>query len=339
MDLNCMKINVKRIKAGMFTMLIIVAALIGRLFYIQMMCHEELAETAQAQYEITIEGMDTRGQIFDRNMKPLTGRVKQYYYIIKNRAENKRGVMLLENMGGRRLTSTNGKHLVYRTENFDRKVNERLKEEYGCYVFCSYGRYEENQLGCHLIGYLSDWEKKGVSGLEYMYENKLAASEGRFTVTADAAGNIIQGIAPEIKEERELLQDNYIITTIDYELQKKCESLLSGSAACVVADVYTGEILAMASSPGFNPGKISEYLDGDSDCLINKTLQSGYPPGSVFKLVTAAAALENGVCAAARTFECTGQVAVGGVQVSCATAPEGGHGTIDMAEAMACSCN
>ena len=95
----------------------------------------------------------------------------------------------------------------------------------------------------------------------------------------------------------------------------------------------------MASVPVFDPNQLSGYLTQDSDCLINKSLQAAYPPGSVFKLVVAAAALENGVCTLSQEYECTGEIEAEGVTVSCSTAPEGGHGKIDMNEAMAKSCN
>ena len=76
-------INKKRLVTAMVFFAVLLTGLLCRLFYIQIMCHDDLAEAAVSQYEITLEGMDTRGRIFDRNMKPITGGTYQYYYIIK----------------------------------------------------------------------------------------------------------------------------------------------------------------------------------------------------------------------------------------------------------------
>lgn len=332
--------NHKRIKGGMLLLVVLLGALTLRLFYIQVICHEEFAETAQLQYEINVDGIDTRGQIFDRNLEPVTGRKCSYYYIMKASDVCPESDKLLEKINAEKISIKGQKYKVYKTGTYDGQTNLRLKEKYGCYVFCSQERYDDKQVACHLTGYLNESEKKGVSGLEYMYEEQLAASGSRLVLMADASGNILPGIAPSVKTgDKQAPSDNSLITTIDINLQQKCESLLQGSSACVVSHAASGEILAMASSPGFNPGNIAEYLTGESDCLINKALQSSYAPGSVFKLVVAAAALESPDGAAARTFSCTGQAAVGGVSVSCATAPAGGHGMIDIYEAMAKSCN
>jgi cell division protein FtsI/penicillin-binding protein 2 len=104
-------------------------------------------------------------------------------------------------------------------------------------------------------------------------------------------------------------------------------------------DSDTGEIVSWASSPTFDPGNIEEYLYQNGDCLINKVSQVSYAPGSVFKIVTAAAALEAGICTINQEFECKGRATVYGITLGCATAQEGGHGVINMKDAMAYSCN
>jgi len=370
--------NCRRIKIGLAAVLAVTLALVARLFYIQVLCHEEFAETAAVQYQLAVEGLDTRGQIFDRNMAPLTGGTYQYYYIIKTAEADDECMSLLAQTGAENVTAGKGecpdsdagecldsdagecldsdadecldsdadecrkksKYQVFRTETYIENVNRQLRDRFGAYVFRTRTRYEDEQVACHLVGYLNSSEKRGVSGLEYYCEEILRADENRLVLTADGAGNILPGRGPAvIGTEGQTPADNGVVTTIDLGLQRKCESLLEGSAACIVSDGKSGEILSMASSPVFNPNRIADYLTSDSDCLVNKTLQAAYPPGSVFKLVVAAAALEDDACAAARTFECTGGAAVGGLTVRCATAPPGGHGTIDMYEAMAQSCN
>ena len=89
-------INKKRLVTAMVFFAVLLTGLLCRLFYIQIMCHDDLAEAAVSQYEITLEGMDTRGRIFDRNMKPITGGTYQYYYIIKKGNLTVQGERLLE---------------------------------------------------------------------------------------------------------------------------------------------------------------------------------------------------------------------------------------------------
>ncbi len=358
----------KRVKTALIFFVVPMAALAGRLFFIQVMCHDDFSEAATAQYEMVVEGIDTRGQIFDRNMNPVTGGSCQYYYIIKKERMTDEGSELLAATGASKLTSDDSRYLVYRSEMYSEGISERLKSDFNAYVFCSTSRYSDVQPACHLVGYLNQSEKRGVSGLEYMFEERLKAGRNRLVLTADAAGNILPGRAPYIRsEESTAPEDNSVVTSIELGLQKRCEELMAeacgnssvsdgsrhgiqsdsdlgsendpGSGACIVADAASGEILAMASVPTFNPNRIAECLQSDGDCLINKALQAAYPPGSVFKLVVAAAALENGLCTADRLYECSGETEVEGVTVSCSTAPEGGHGMINMYDAMAHSCN
>ena len=74
-----MEKNRKRVKTAILIFMVPVIALTCRLFYIQILCHDDFKEAATSQYEMAVEGMDTRGQIYDRNMKPLTGGSYQYY--------------------------------------------------------------------------------------------------------------------------------------------------------------------------------------------------------------------------------------------------------------------
>lgn len=337
-----MEKNRKRVKVALLIFIMPVIALTGRLFYIQILCHDDFKEAATSQYEMAVEGMDTRGQIYDRNMKPLTGGSYQYYYIIKKERMTTDCENLLSLLDGSQIAAADSDYLVYRTETYNDDINDKLKNGCSAYVFRSRSRYSADQPACHLVGYLNQSEKRGVSGLEYLFEEKLKADDNSLILMADAAGNILPGIAPSVKNSQSLSEtDNSVVTSIELGLQKKCDSLLSevSSGACLVTDAASGEILAMASVPVFDPNQISGYLTQDSDCLINKSLQAAYPPGSVFKLVVAAAALENGVCTVSKEYECSGEIEAEGISVSCSTAPEGGHGKIDMNEAMAKSCN
>lgn len=322
---------------------LVMLLLAGRLFYLQVLCHEELAAAAASQQEIAIEGLDTRGMILDRNLQPLTGGTDQYYYIVSKKKEDAAFALLMEELEGRQVAKDSAAYHVYRTEKYDSDANEILQERYGAYVFRTQARYADDQLACHLIGYLNEDEQKGVSGLELIHQDELAADGDVLTVLADGAGNIISGRAPAVRsgtEKTRTMESRTVVTSIDRRMQYVCEKALSAageSGAAVVMDVESGEILAWASTPKFDPRSIEDYLD-DGDCLLDKVSQGTYAPGSVFKLVTAIAALESGVCDEEQEFTCEGEVVVAGVPVKCTAAAQG-HGRLDMEDALAVSCN
>ena len=335
---------IKRNKCLLGTFVVLMILLIIRLYYIQIICHEELSEAAQSQYEIMVEGIDTRGMILDRNYVPLIGDANQYYYFIKKENYDGKLKQILKDAGYSRIASNSSKYYIYRTEKYDESVNQKLKDSYDAYVFQSTARYCDSQLACHLIGYLNEDEKKGVSGLEYLYQDLLEADKSTLSLWADGTGNILTGTSPykkHIEDDNTFTGDNKIgvITTIDYELQSVTEkSMAQKSGAVLVMDADNGELLAWASSPTFNPNRVEDYLYGEGDCLINKASQAAYPPGSVFKIVTAIAGLECGIDMQ-QEYICKGNTEVEGIAVGCMAGPEGGHGRVDMEKAMAVSCN
>lgn len=318
------EINRRRIKTAAAFFAVFILLLVIRLWHIQVVHHSDFEAAALTQYEVAVEGLDTRGMIFDRNLKPLTGSSKQYYYIISRKPYP---------------------NYVFRSESYNAEMDAFLREECGAYTFESRTRYSDEQLACHLIGYLNEDEKRGVSGLELMFQNELRADGTGLNVRADAAGNILKGEAPASVRRAatsKRMRPHSIITTIDSDLQRVCERALAGAGeggAAVIIDAQSGEILTWASAPTFNPNRIEDYLKQGGDRLIDKVCQGAYAPGSVFKLITAAAALESGVCDENQIFECNGEVVIEGVPLKCTAGPRGGHGKLNMTEAMACSCN
>ncbi|NMA66612.1 MAG: stage V sporulation protein D, partial [Clostridiaceae bacterium] len=105
----------------------------------------------------------------------------------------------------------------------------------------------------------------------------------------------------------------------------------------VLIDILTGNILAISSRPNFDPSNINPYLNDANQPLFNRAL-GAYTPGSIFKIVTAAAALESGV-SPDLVFECPGYVDFDGTRINCWNHERGGHGFINMVQAFAQSCN
>lgn len=337
--------------------MILAVLLMGRLFYIQVMGHDDLAKAAVSQYIIPIEGLDCRGAIYDRNMVSLTGGTTQYFYIVPTDIIDGNLLSLLSCLEARKVGERQGQYEVYRTEVFDDVLNDRLRDEYNAYGFRCTGRYSDNQIAAHIIGYINSDEQKGVAGIELMKDDVLTGIDRSLCLYGDSKGNILKGfeittslVGSGSQDEtsmargisNETLQPNTVVTTIDSRIQTLAEEILARrnvSGSVVILKTKTGEILTCASSPTFNPNNLHEHLDNMGDELINKATQGVYSPGSVFKIIVAAAALDSSVCDEKKTFRCKGNVTVNGVTLKCETGGEEGHGEIDMKQALAQSCN
>ena len=129
---------------------------------------------------------------------------------------------------------------------------------------------------------------------------------------------------------------NNVILTIDMDLQKYIsESMGKSKGSVVVMNPQTGEILAMVSQPSFNPSAVNEEPEDES--LVNRATYGMYPPGSIMKIVTAAAALEAKEDVDNYTLECKGKTDIGGVPITCYG--EKAHGEVNLSKAMEVSCN
>ncbi|MBC7105417.1 MAG: cell division protein FtsI [Firmicutes bacterium] len=155
------------------------------------------------------------------------------------------------------------------------------------------------------------------------------------------------GLNPELRLQNmlkrlrgEVPRGNDVRLALDAELQAYAMDLLDGRrGAAVVLDPRTGEVLAMASQPSFEPAAVDEYwteLSTDRDApLVNRATDGAYPPGSLMKIVTAAAALEGGKVAREEVFSCPGRIVVDGFELRDTAA----HGRVDLVRALAVSCN
>ena len=216
----------------------------------------------------------------------------------------------------------------------------------------------------HLIGYTSELNSReyerlkdqgyrlgdflGKGGLEKQYENLLRGSDGCEFVEVDAKGRE-QGNIPDL-ERLEPVPGVNLYLTIDWRLQQLAESLfvdgMQGSAVAV--DPRTGQILALVSSPNFNPDLFStgissgnwERLANDpSFPLWDRAIRSVYPPGSTFKVFTAAAALDSGLIDEKKLLPkaCHGSLRIGNRVFKCWKA--GGHGSLNLHDAIVQSCD
>ena len=218
--------------------------------------------------------------------------------------------------------------------------------------------YPHRTLAAHVLGYVgeisSDELKSerhqnhrpgdviGKSGTEWFYNGDLAGRNGLRRIRVDSQGRAFEELKPiETRAGHELR------LTIDLELQKAAEEALSIYTGAIVAiDPRSGEILAMASRPTFDPNdfatrispsKWKKLATNPGRPFQNRAIQNGYPPGSIFKIVMALASLDSEVTKTGDRVFCTGSQRLFGHDFRCGTSS--GHGWVDLEAAIQYSCN
>src|SRR5712671_1608844 len=219
--------------------------------------------------------------------------------------------------------------------------------------------YPFGEEASHVLGYVAPVSEKeltgddpllelpdfriGKKGIEKAYDLDLRGSAGTSQVEVNAFGRIVRELTRE-----EGIAGQETVLSIDMALQefaaRRCAA--EKSAACVLMDAWTGEVLAMVSSPGYDP---SWFVSGMSQAawegiqndqrtpLSNKAISGAYSPGSAFKPVVALAALEAGVITPETSFTCPGYFTLGDIQFHCWK--KGGHGTVALRDAIKHSCD
>ena len=182
----------------------------------------------------------------------------------------------------------------------------------------------------------------GKVGIERQFEDVLRGSAGVMKVEVNALGRVMRNL-----DRREGKPGNNIQLTVDTELQAYIQARLgSESASAVVMNCKNGEILAIASSPSYDPNKFvkgisysdfNELRDNEFRPLASKTVQDAYPPGSTFKIVTALAALEANIISPKDNFSCDGKMEISNRFFHCWK--KGGHGEMDLAKSLIESCD
>ena len=182
----------------------------------------------------------------------------------------------------------------------------------------------------------------GKVGIERQFEDVLRGSAGVMKVEVNALGRVMRNL-----DRKEGKPGNNIQLTVDTELQAYIQARLgSESASAVVMNCKNGEILAIASSPSYDPNKFvkgisysdfNELRDNEFRPLASKTVQDAYPPGSTFKIVTALAALEANIISPKDNFSCDGKMEISNRFFHCWK--KGGHGEMDLAKSLSESCD
>ncbi len=318
---------------------ILLCLLIGRLAFIQIVDGAEYAEQAKKRQQTSLNGLAIRGIIYDRNMEPLTNREKTYIYFVPKSGMNIELQMMLLNLGAERISTSNAKYDIYRSFEHSQNSSKNMKEKYKVFEFTMNSRYERNQVAEHLIGYINARDNKGQTGLEAAYDSLLRIPDNSYYVTMDGTRRIIDGFGMSLNEE---IKKTAIVTTLDYNVQRKVEEVMKeyeSNGSVVILDAKTGDLIASASTPGYDPDNMEDYINSQGDELINKSIRGEYAPGSVFKIVVMAAALELEKFNLNSKFVCNGYEEINGVRIACSSINIGGHGGITLEQAFEKSCN
>ena len=204
------------------------------------------------------------------------------------------------------------------------------------------GEVSEAQLEQPSFSQLQPGDQVGQAGLEAQYNQRLMGRDGYRKVIVNS-----RGVEVAEAERQEPVDGPSLTLTLDGRLQEAMEQAFGGrSGSAVALDPQTGEILGMVSLPAFDPNGFTNGIDpalwarltGDPETpLMNRVIQGQYAPGSLFKVVVATAALEEGVITPSTTFFCGGQLPLYGTIFHC-NRPQG-HGLVDIHRALQMSCN
>lgn len=236
------------------------------------------------------------------------------------------------------------------------KVEERKLELPGVIVEVEPQRvYPTSTFAAHLLGYVrevNDEQMKqgryrrgdmiGQSGLERLLDEHLRGRDGGERIEVDAMGRPVQ-----VMRREEPNPGAQVVTTVDRRIQEAAEQAMAGRpGSVVVMDPRNGDVLAMTSSPAFPLDRLTGNVDRDEwsrlvrdpmTPLMNRALQAQYPPGSIFKIIVAAAGLQEGTLTPMDSVYCNGEFHLGNWTFK--DWKSGGHGHTDLHGAIAQSCD
>lgn len=297
-----------------------------RVFLIMIVQHNQYMKRAERQHQKTIHIEPLRGTIYDRMGRELAVSVElDSLYGVPSEIEDPDFVAAkLSTILGmshhsieKRLGSD--KNFIW----LDRKLDpERVRKIKALSIstreigFLKEGKrfYPKKNLASHLLGFVG-MDNKGLEGIELAYEGDMKGEEGWLILERDALGRDIfpsnnNYKSPSSGRDLYLTIDEVIQYITEKELVNGVERWRAKSAIAIVMNPRTGEILAMGVRPEFNPNIIGNYKPYD---WRNRAITDLYEPGSTFKVISAAAALEEGVARPWDLFDCSrGEIEVGG---------------------------
>ena len=356
---------------------VIFTGIIARLFVLQISDNKKYLTLSDKNRLREWRLPPTRGEFVDYFGNIIAGNLKVYQlHVIPEEVENFRHLLLrlkeiltLDEKEYKKIIKRKQKQKPWETlvisknltwEQFA-KVNYFLHDLTGAKPVLSISRdYPFDDNYTHILGYVSEASeddilnsvaikkshvpglKIGKTGLEKSFEERLIGVNGIERYEVNAYGKRVKQI-----EHKEGVHGDKIKLTVDTEIQKLASVLLKNVAGSIsVMDIYTGDIIAMQSSPSFNPNLFLFGISHDDwqlirnnplKPLVNKTLSGLYSPGSTIKPIVALSALENNIVNKDFKVNCTGKIEMYGQTYHCWK--KKGHGVVNLKEAMKQSCD
>lgn len=360
------------------------AALLCRLYYLQIVQHEELQEKAVAQQTRSSTITASRGTIYDANgeILAISASAETIFISPHEIAENECDKDLIADKLSEILNVDRDsiRQKEEKVESYYQIVKQRAEQEdadkvrefinenkiKGIYLVPDSKRYYPfGSLASQVIGFVSN-DNVGLYGIEALYEEELEGTAGLVVTEKNARG---EDVLYKYEQYYDAQDGDSLVLTIDTTIQHYLEQGLEDAvekfdvkngATGIVMNVKTGAILAMASLPNYDlndPRTIYderlaaqlEGLEGDEykeklgelqlKQWRSKAINDTYEPGSTFKIITLAMALEEGVISESSTFECSGHINVTGWYKPIYCSKKAGHGHQTLAQAVANSCN
>ena len=305
---------------------VVLAVVVGKLVWYQVICSSSLKEEAEASRTNVITIQAKRGTIYDRNGNVLAmSEDCKDIYCNPQEVNDPEGTaeIIAEQLGGDAsdyvdsLTDdTTFSYVSRKVDVDDAEAIEASLEDAGCegvyYLDDTKRVYPYGSTGGQVLG-LVGTDGDGLSGLELYYDDILKGTDGQMVLETGADGTPIAGGNSEVTEAKD---GTDIVISIDINIQKKAEEAITqgvedydaDSGSVMVTDPQTGEILAACSTPLPDVTDTSSVTD---EALNLKLVSSSYEPGSIFKVITAAIGIEDGLVTPDSTFTVPGEVLVG----------------------------
>jgi cell division protein FtsI (penicillin-binding protein 3) len=311
------------IKFGVF-LFVWALIIVARLTILQVLHYREWVQRAERQQQRTVEISPQRGIIYDRNGQELamTVQVDSIFAVPSEIPDQKTTATLLAAVTGDDADSVleriqAQKNFAWIARKVDGETAERVKSMNlrGIYFQKEMKRfYPKRGLAAQVLGYVG-MEDTGLAGIEHLYQDQLNGVMGRVVITMDARrkwfGHVEQ--PPEPGSNVVLTIDEKIQFIAEKELEQAMEETKAVAGTVVVQNPRTGEILALANAPSFNPNLSHEITP---EKLKNHALSDVYEPGSVFKTVTYSSVFEEKLARPEEVINCDpGYIMVGGIRI------------------------
>lgn len=343
----------KRLLWLLFCLTLMFGALVIRLAYVQLGQGAQLSEKAEESWRRNIPFSAKRGEISDRNGVTLaynvtTPSIMAIPVQIKDKASTARSLASFIDMSEENiLKQISKKQSIVRLQPGGRKITMEKSQQIRDLALPGIVVAEDNKryypfegLAAHILGFTGSYNQ-GLAGLESKYESELSGMNGSVSYLSDAGGRLMPGTSEKYVQPKDGLNlqltiDKSIQSIIERELDDAMSRLKANSALSIAMNPKTGEILGMASRPGFEPERYQDF----EAVTYNRNLPiwMTYEPGSTFKIITLAAALEEKkVNLKHDHFFDPGYVKVGGATLRCWK--KGGHGSQSFLQVVENSCN